>query len=99
MSRPSYSEYVKHCLRYYCRNLNPGEFKNLVDKANWTACERVLKEYSERDVQIIIMVYSERDTLADNVYKASSVFKLNQSIIWDMLKDVDYKIAKRRGLV
>ena len=45
------------------------------------------------------MIHRERDTLADNVYAVSERYNINQSAVWDLLKDVEYDIAKMRGLV
>lgn len=99
MNRPFYSEYIRHCLRFYSRNLQLSRFKTSVDQYNWEACEDVLKSYAERDRDIIVIVYGSFDTLSDNVYEASKRFNINQSIIWDMMKDVERKIAKARGLI
>lgn len=99
MNRPFYSEYVKHMLRFYARNLTINNFKNNVDKDNWSACNEVLGQYSGRDKDILIYVYGSYDTLADNVYEASLKHNINQNIVWDMMKEFERKIAKRRGLL
>lgn len=99
MNRPFYSEYVRHALRFYTRNYSRPRFKSEVDKNNWYACANVLKDYSERDRGIIVAVYGSYDTLGDNVYETAKKFNVDQSIIWDMMKDVERKIAKRRGLM
>lgn len=99
MNRPFYSEYVRHCLRFYSRNLESRQFKTDIDKDNWLSCENVLKSYSERDRDIIVSVYGNFDTLADNVYEVAKKYSINQAIIWDMLKDVERKVAKRRRLL
>ena len=99
MNRPFYSEYVRHCLRFYARNLEIRHFNTEVDKNNWWACDKVIKEYSDTDRIIIIEVYSGYDTLADNVYETAKKHCINQNIIWDMMKDLERKIAKRRGLL
>ena len=99
MNRPFYSEYVRHCLRFYTRNLQQPRFKGEADKNNWYACATVLKGYFDRDRDILIAVYSGYDTLSDNVCETAKKYGINQAIIWDMLKDVERKIAKRRGLM
>ena len=99
MNRPFYSEYVRHCLRFYSRNLQQPPFKSEVDRNNWFACKTVLKGYLDRDRDILVGVYGERDTLSDNVYQTAKKYDIDQSIIWDMMKDVERKIAKRRGLL
>lgn len=97
--KPYYSEYVRHALRFYTRNMDLSVFKSEVDKKNWQSCAAVIKTYSMRDRDIIVTVYGNRDTLADNVYETAKKYSINQAIIWDMLKDVERKIAKCRGLM
>lgn len=99
MTRPFYSEYVKHALRFYTRNLSRPCFKSDVDKNNWFACASVFKNYHDRDREILVAVYSGYDTLADNVYETAKKHGINQAIIWDMMKEVERKIARRRGLL
>lgn len=99
MNRPFYSEYVRHCLRFYTRNLQQPRFKSDVDKNNWLSCASVLKDYGEKDCDVLVAVYSGYDTLADNVYEIAKKLGINQAIIWDMMKDFERKIAKRRGLI
>ena len=99
MTRPFYSEYVRHALRFYTRNLTQHHFRSDIDKYNWLACESTLDGYSDRDRDILVAVYSGYDPLADNVYETAKKYDINQAIIWDMMKDVERKIAKRRGLL
>lgn len=94
-----YTDYARHCLRFYTRNLNASRFKSEVDKRNWLACVSAFKAYSERDRNILVSVYSNFDTLADNVYEAAKKYNINQALIWDMMKDIERKIAKKRGLI
>jgi hypothetical protein len=98
MSKHFYTEYVRHCLRYYARNRKP-RFNTEVDKNNWNACYRAIERYSDRDKDIFLRVYGMRDTLADNVYEASQIYLIDQNIIWDMIKDLESRVAKKRGLI
>ena len=99
MNRPFYSEYVRHCLRFYTRNIHKPQFNTEVDRSNWYACHRAIERYSERDKDIIIRVYEMRDTLADNVYEVAKSYDIDQNIIWDMLKEFEHSVAKKRGLI
>lgn len=99
MNRPFYSEYVRHALRFYTRNLTQPPFKSDADKNNWFACANVLKAYDDRDRDIFIAVYGGYDTLSDNVYEISKKYSIHQNIVWDLMKEVERKIAKRRGLM
>lgn len=97
--RPFYSDYVRHALRFYTRHLQHSQFKTEADHENWLACHNVLKNYSDRDHNIIVAIYSGYDTLADNVYEASKEFGVNQNVIWDMIKDFERKVAAARRLI
>ena len=99
MNKPYYSEYVRHSLRFYTRNLSLKSFKSEPDKNNWYACHNAMKDYSDEDKEILISVYSGYDTLADEVYGAANKYQINQNLIWDLMKDFERKVAKRRGLL
>ena len=99
MNKPYYSDYVKHALRFYTRNLTKPRFKSEVDKHNWVACDYILSGCCDRDRDILISVYGKFDTLADNVYEVSKQYNIRQSVIWDLMKAVERKIARKRGLI
>lgn len=100
MSRTFYSDYVKHALRFYTRfPRRPATFNTDADRDNWTACDDVFKTYAYADKVILFDVYSGRDTLADEVYNASKKHNLEQNVIWEMMKAIEHKIAKTRGLI
>lgn len=99
MNRPFYSEYVKHMLRFYARNLQQPRFKSEVDKNNWIACHVTLKGYTERDRDILVTIYGSFDTLSDSVFEVAKRYKIDQSLIWDMMKDYERKVARKRGLL
>lgn len=99
MTKPYYSDYVRHSMRFYSRNLSLSSFNTEVDKKNWYACHNAIKDYSEEDKHILISVYSGRDTLPDEVYNTAKSLNINQAKIWDMMKSFERKVAKRRGLL
>lgn len=99
MNKPFYSEYVRHCMRFYARNATKPRFNTEVDKTNWYACHRAIERYSEQDKNILMLVYGMYDTLADNVYEVAKTNHVDQSVIWDMIKDFERSVAKKRGLL
>ena len=99
MNKPFYTDYVRHALRFYSRNLTISHFKKDSDRANWNACNDVIDFYSERDKDILVYVYGSYDTLADNVYAMSKKYSINQNIVWDMMKEFERLVAIERGLV
>lgn len=99
MNKPFYSDYVRHAMRFYSRNVTISYFKSEVDKLNWLACQKAINVFSERDKEILINVYQGFDTLPDNVYEVAKKYDIDQTEIWDMIKDLERKIAKRRKLI
>lgn len=99
MNRPFYSEYVRHCMRFYARNTEKPRFNTEVDKNNWYACHRALDNYSAQDCTILTQVYGMRDTIADNVFWVAKTYNLDQKVIWDMIKEFERSVARKRGLL
>ena len=95
---PTYAPYVRHAMRFYSRYLHIKDFKNEVDKANWFACHRAIQGYSPTDKDILVCVYGERDTLADNVYEVSKRYGVHQDVVWEMMREFERKVAIERGL-
>ena len=99
MGRPYYAEYVQHALRFYSRNLERPTFNNDTDKSNWLSCHSVLSKYTERDREILTAIYAGFDTLSDEVYGVSRRYNIHQNLLWDMMKELERKVASRRGLI
>ena len=99
MNKPFYTDYVRHALRFYSRNLKVTSFKREADMLNWLACNDAIRSYSDRDKDILVYVYGSYDTLADNVYEMSKKHRIHQNVIWDMMKEFEREIAEKRGLL
>lgn len=102
--RTYFSEFVGHCARYYARSVVNApsaqpRFKTEAEKRNWLACSTAIKGFSEQEQDIILTVYSEGDTLPDNIYQLSKKRSMNQDVIWKLVTDFERKVAKRRGLL
>ena len=102
--RPYYSEYVRHCLRYYIKTLDEGNgghpiFNTEADRENWSACYYVLKDYSPSNMEIIAEIYRPGDTIADKIYLIAKNMRVNQDKIWSLINTTERKIAKKRGLL
>lgn len=98
MARAFYSEYVNHCLRFYARHQN-AKFKSAADKHNWEACDNALKGFSDSEREMLLTIYREGDTIADNVYQLSKERGINQNTVWKLVNELERKVAKRRGLL
>ena len=44
-------------------------------------------------------VYSNGDTIPDNVYKVSVDRNIKQDVIWKLINELERKVAKRRNLI
>ena len=102
--KPYYSEYVRHCLRYYIKTLDDGNgghpiFTSDVDKENWIACNSVLKHCTQADMDTIAELYRPGDTIADKIYLLAKTRNVSQDTIWSLINGIERKIAKKRGLL
>lgn len=98
MSKSFYSDYVNHCLRFYARHPNP-KFHSAADKNNWLACKSALEGFSDSEKDLLLTVYGEGDTIADNVYQFAKLKGIKQDSIWKLVGELERKVAKRRGLL
>lgn len=98
MGRAFYSQYVNHCLRFYARHPKPN-FHSEADKKNWISCDNALKGYTDSEREMLLTIYGDGDTIADNVYKMAKAKDMKQEAIWKLVNDLERKVAKRRGLL
>lgn len=96
--KPYYSDYIRHCMRFYARHPQP-KFRSDIDKQNWNACDKAMKEFTEEEQVILMTVYREGDTIPDNIYKISVELNTNQDFIWKIVNELERKVAKRRSLI
>ena len=99
MTKKFYSDYVRHALRFYSRNLESPVFNCPATQKNWIACDTVLNEHFPRYKDVLISVYSGFDTMGDNVYEAAKKYNMPQDNIWTMMEELEKLIARERGLI
>lgn len=102
--RPRYSQQVNNWLRQYALTQDeaPGclpRFKTEDERENWKACHIVLSDYSTKDADIIIQIYLPGDTMPDKIYAMSKSMRVPQNTIWNLVREVEKKIAQKRGLI
>lgn len=102
--RAYYSEYVRHCLRYYVTTLDDGrgghpQFKSDVDKNNWAACHMVVRNFDDKTIDIVREIYSPGDTIPDKIYHLAKELKVSQDSIWNIINTLERNVAKKRGLL
>ena len=93
-----YSEYVQHCMRFYTRHPNP-KYRTEADKKNWVACDIALKSFDTDEQNVLLTIYSDNDTIPDNVYELSKERNLKQDYVWKLINELERKVARRRGLI
>ena len=97
-----YSDCVRHYLMLYLSDMEvgtPPKFKNTIEKEDWMACHSVMSALDPEDAQLVTEMYRRGDTLADNIYKLATARKTSQRTYWNLADDIEYKIAKKRGLI
>lgn len=102
--KPYYSEFVRHCLRYYIKTQDEGRgglpiFRTDAERENWKACYSVLKNYSDKDMDVIAQLYRPGNTIADKIYMLSQSMRLPQGVFWNLVSDTERKVAQKRGLI
>jgi hypothetical protein len=97
-----YTEYVRHCLRFYVRTLDIGStprFKTDVDKQNWVACDNCVTKLDAKTLELIKELYRPGDTIADKIYNLAREYRIPQDTIWTTINTLEHNIAKRRHLI
>lgn len=94
-----YSDYVTHCLRFYSRHPKPNHFKTTTDRKDWQAVDSAIRAFSKDEQEMLLTIYREGDTIADNIYQLSVKLRTNQDNIWSLVEKLEKKVAKRRGLL
>ena len=102
--KPHYSEFVRHCLRFYIKTLDEGKgglptFRSDAERENWSACYHVLKDYSTAEMDTISQIYRPGDTIADKIYMLSKSKLASQDYFWGLISRVEREVAKKRGLI
>ena len=85
-------------MRFYARHPSP-KFHSDADKQNWKACESALDSFTDKEKELLMIIYSEGETIADNVYQLEKARNMKQDTIWKMVNELEKKVAKRRGLI
>ena len=97
-----YSNFVRHCLRKYVETLEIGtapKFDTEVERENWLCCHNVVSALSAGNQKLVQTLYGPGDTLPDKIYHIAQARKMSQAPLWKLVDDVEYKIAKQRGMI
>lgn len=97
-----YSECVRHFLAFYVSTLEVGtcpKFRTTSEKINWMACDAVVKTLDPQDQALVRELYRQGDTMADKIFQIAKDRKSSQGHLWNLVDDLEQKIAKERGLL
>lgn len=98
MAKTFYSEYVGHCMRFYARH-DLTEKRSEADELNWVACTKALEMFSSEDQQMLVDVYNHNAPMKDTVTELAVKYCIREKTLWKMVKDLERRIAKKRGLI
>lgn len=98
MAKTYYSEYVGHCMRFYTRH-TLLEKKSEADELNWKASHDALQMFSDEDQQMLVELYEQHSPMKDTVAELSVKYCIREKTLWKMVKDLERRIAKKRGLI
>jgi hypothetical protein len=82
----------------YTRFENPGSLGE-IDKINWLACDNALKTFDYPNRELLMSLYRGESTLSDNVCQMSRCKHIKRKTIWDLIIELEKRIAQKRGLI
>lgn len=102
--RPHYAEYVKHAMRFYARSRisassEQPRFKTEADAKNWNACHGIMNTYSDEERNVFLSLYSDLGSMPESIDKVSREYSMEPNRIWNLVNDLEKKVARRRGLI
>ena len=97
MRKTYYTDYVRHCLKFYSRYPKKRVFDTEAERNDYLSAHTALDVFPTYR-PMLIEIYGDRDTLEDNVYNASQTYRMVQNDIWHLMSKIELKVAKVRGL-
>lgn len=97
--RKFYSEYVKHCARFFfTRDFPPSSVENRVDYNNYVSVSNVLSRYDARFVNIVRLAYTS-PTIQEAVNEYSVKNNCTREELWYIIQKFEKEVAIERGLL
>ena len=97
MRKTYYTDYARHCLKFYSRYPNKRLFNTEAEREDYLSAHMAFEVYPKYR-PMLIEIYGGRDTLEDNVYNASQTYGVAQDDIWHLMSKIELTVAKARGL-
>ena len=98
-AKTHFSDYVRHCLRFYARCMTDRYLDTKVESENRKACYLAMQDFSEHDRVMFLKIYGSGDTVPDTVYEIAKQKHIDQESIWRKLGELERKVAIYRGLL
>lgn len=99
MSKTYYSEYSRHCLRFYVRHSHPT-FTCDSDRKDWAAAEKAVLSLRAGDKEFAEAVYrSYGGEFVQRVVDIAKKMDVPQKKAWYIIGNLEKDVAKRRGLI
>ena len=98
MSKTYYSDCSNYYFRYYIKNPFPN-FENEVMRLKWEACERVYKSFTKFEKEIISYIYLENGSIIENAKSVSIIKGIPMNLIWQLLNNLESRVAIEIGII
>lgn len=97
--RKFYSDYVKHCTRFYFKaEALPSPINNKVDYNNYVSVSNVLDKYDKTTIALLRTVYSY-DIFPKGVEEYATKHGIKSDAIWFIVQKYEKDVAIERGLL
>ena len=97
--RKYYSDYVRHCTRYYFyQEKAPSPISDRVSYNNYAAVSNVLGKNPPEVVGMIRMLY-QADSMVQAVEDYSKISNIKIPVIWHTVQNYEKEVAIERGLI
>lgn len=99
MSKTYYSEYARHCLRFYIRHPNP-KFECVTDRKDWFAARDAVESLKDDEQEFINNIYTSYvNEISERVKNAADDMNFTLKKAWGTMCIAEKRVAKNRGLI
>lgn len=97
--RKFYSDYVRHCTKFYFRSENtPSPLTSRVDYNNYASVSNVLAKYDKEVICMLRSVYTA-EAVPRAVDEYAKLRKKKSEEVWYLIQKYEREVATERGLL
>ena len=97
--RKYYSDYVKHCTRFYFKTeAMPSPINSKVDYNNYVSVSNVLDKYDKSTISMLRTIYAY-EIFPKGVDEYSAKNGIDRDTIWNIIQKYEQDVARERGLL